>query len=217
MEGLISLIFRLFLSFLVYFIKLSFGGSGGGGIRINTGFLDRSTTILQQVLQQDPFNKTKEIQTCIIPTYAVLKIKKGGKPSGTTINSYSAEKRKFNRDKIISLGRRMKKKVKKIVFGKKLYQEICLNNTALIEHNINPILVFVNRKSGGRLGRALISSFLSLLHNVQVCDLSKYRPSDFLTVYKNTSNLRVLCCGGDGTVNWILNDLISVGMAKVPG
>ena len=80
--------------------------------------------------------------------------------------------------------------------------------------SLSPLLCFVNRDSGGRRGRALLAGLQSLgLNSLQICDLKAESPSARLQLFQGMSkSLNVLCCGGDGTINWILDELGSLNM-----
>ncbi|XP_058812354.1 diacylglycerol kinase theta isoform X2 [Topomyia yanbarensis] len=85
-----------------------------------------------------------------------------------------------------------------------------------IEHSmvplgVQPLLVFVNVKSGGCQGLELISSFRKLLNPYQVFDLDNGGPLPGLYVFRHIQDYKILVCGGDGTIGWVLQCLDNVG------
>ncbi|XP_063244088.1 diacylglycerol kinase theta isoform X3 [Bacillus rossius redtenbacheri] len=76
---------------------------------------------------------------------------------------------------------------------------------------VQPLLVFVNVKSGGCQGLELISSFRKLLNPYQVFDLDNGGPLPGLYVFRHIRNYKILVCGGDGTIGWVLQCLDNVG------
>ncbi|XP_053506053.1 diacylglycerol kinase iota isoform X2 [Ictalurus furcatus] len=81
---------------------------------------------------------------------------------------------------------------------------------------MKPVLVFVNPKSGGNQGNKLLQMFMWTLNPRQVFDLSQGGPREALELYRKVPNLRILACGGDGTVGWILSVLDELQMNPQP-
>lgn len=72
--------------------------------------------------------------------------------------------------------------------------------------NWRPLIVFANKKSGGGLGKLVIDEVSSILHPLQVHDLSTSPPQETLKILDALPNQQftVLICGGDGTINWVM-------------
>ncbi|KAK0404838.1 hypothetical protein QR680_017658 [Steinernema hermaphroditum] len=86
---------------------------------------------------------------------------------------------------------------------------LCLPNVQphMFEKDVEPLLVLVNVKSGGCQGTELISSFRKLLNPFQVFDVLKGGPLVGLYVFRNIPKYKILACGGDGTIGWVLQCL----------
>uniref|UniRef100_A0A7N6AWS5 Diacylglycerol kinase n=1 Tax=Anabas testudineus TaxID=64144 RepID=A0A7N6AWS5_ANATE len=81
---------------------------------------------------------------------------------------------------------------------------------------MKPLLVFVNPKSGGNQGTKILQSLMWYLNPRQVFDLSQEGPKEGLELYRKVHNLRILACGGDGTVGWILSCLDELALNPQP-
>ncbi|KAK8501262.1 hypothetical protein V6N12_008282 [Hibiscus sabdariffa] len=99
----------------------------------------------------------------------------------------------------------------------------------------SPMVVFINPRSGGRIGPVLKERLQQLISEEQVFDLQEVKPHDFvryglacLEKWANNGdfcakeirkNIRVLVAGGDGTVGWVLGclgELNQKGREPVP-
>lgn len=69
----------------------------------------------------------------------------------------------------------------------------------------SPLLVLINSRSGGNLGSSLAKSFCDLLTPEQVVVIDDEGPMPTLLKFSHVKDLRILACGGDGTIGWIMN------------
>ncbi|CAM4973371.1 unnamed protein product, partial [Rotaria socialis] len=88
------------------------------------------------------------------------------------------------------------------------------------------IIAFVNPKSGGLQGQTVLEQLRSQLGEQNVYDLVQdHGPQKGLKDNQDVKNLRIIACGGDGTVGWVLSaldttpmqymDLVSVGVVPL--
>ncbi|XP_048191355.1 diacylglycerol kinase kappa [Perognathus longimembris pacificus] len=75
-----------------------------------------------------------------------------------------------------------------------------------------PLLIFINSKSGDHQGIVFLRKFKQYLNPSQVFDLSKGGPEAGLCMFKNFARFRVLVCGGDGSVSWVLSLVDAFGL-----
>ena len=81
---------------------------------------------------------------------------------------------------------------------------------------VAPILVFLNPKSGGNQGAKLMQKFQWLLNPRQVFDLTQGGPGPAIEMFRHVPNIKLLACGGDGTVGWLLSVLDKVTIDPPP-
>ncbi|KAM7269245.1 hypothetical protein ACFE04_024742 [Oxalis oulophora] len=80
-----------------------------------------------------------------------------------------------------------------------------------------PLLVFINKKSGAQRGNSLRQRLNLLLNPVQVFELSSAQgPEVGLYLFRKVPHFRILVCGGDGTVGWVLNAIDKQNFVSPP-
>ncbi|XP_038679930.1 diacylglycerol kinase 1 isoform X2 [Tripterygium wilfordii] len=72
-----------------------------------------------------------------------------------------------------------------------------------------PLLVFINKKSGAQRGDSLKQRLNLLLNPVQGPEVGLY-------LFRKVHHFRVLACGGDGTVGWVLNAIDKQNFVSPP-
>ncbi|XP_061682888.1 diacylglycerol kinase delta-like isoform X5 [Syngnathoides biaculeatus] len=78
----------------------------------------------------------------------------------------------------------------------------------------SPLLVFVNSKSGDNQGVKFLRRFKQLLNPAQVFDLMNGGPHLGLRLFQKFDTFRILVCGGDGSVGWVLSEIDALMLHK---
>ncbi|XP_056006345.1 diacylglycerol kinase delta-like isoform X3 [Ostrea edulis] len=78
----------------------------------------------------------------------------------------------------------------------------------------SPLLVFVNTKSGDNQGVKFLRRFKQLLNPAQVFDLMNGGPHPGLRLFQRFDQFRILVCGGDGSVGWVLSEIDKLDLHK---
>jgi hypothetical protein len=84
------------------------------------------------------------------------------------------------------------------------------------DYDRTPLLVFVNRKSGGQKGDLLLEQLRGFLPSWQVWDIGPKSPEEGLLFFKQVPNHRVLVAGGDGTAAWVLQTIDALALEYHP-
>ena len=96
----------------------------------------------------------------------------------------------------------------------------------------SPLIVFINAKSGGKVGPSLATVLFRSLGQSQVFDVTEHHPRAVLSaLFKNLTEaeakgdteathirqtLRIIVAGGDGTVTWVLGTILELGLDPQP-
>ncbi|KAA0702404.1 Diacylglycerol kinase delta [Triplophysa tibetana] len=78
----------------------------------------------------------------------------------------------------------------------------------------SPLLVFVNSKSGDNQGVKFLRRFKQLLNPAQVFDIMNGGPHLGLRLFQKFDTFRILVCGGDGSVGWVLSEIDALTLHK---
>lgn len=78
----------------------------------------------------------------------------------------------------------------------------------------SPLLVFVNSKSGDNQGVKFLRRFRQFLNPAQVFALMCTGPRAGLKMFQKFDTFRILVCGGDGSVGWVLTEMDKMNLHK---
>ncbi|XP_010242763.1 PREDICTED: diacylglycerol kinase 2-like isoform X2 [Nelumbo nucifera] len=77
-----------------------------------------------------------------------------------------------------------------------------------LPQDTRPLLVFINTKSGAQYGSSLRRRLNMLLNPIQIFELCPSQGAEAgLKLFEAVQYFRVLVCGGDGTVAWVLDSI----------
>lgn len=98
------------------------------------------------------------------------------------------------------------------------HQQKSVTTTVRNDRPWQPLIVIANRKSGGSDADAILSQFRSILNPVQVIDLASLTPLDGLRwcLLFPDVQYRILICGGDGTIGWVLRTADNLDLPTKP-
>ncbi|MCO5594071.1 hypothetical protein L7F22_048092 [Adiantum nelumboides] len=109
------------------------------------------------------------------------------------------------------------KDVKSTVNSNNLESKNLRYTIAGLPPDIRPLLVFINKKSGGQQGISLKRHFNLLLNPLQVFELSAAQgPEVGLAFFSKVPQFKVLVCGGDGSVGWVLDSIDKQNFTSPP-
>ncbi|KAL8579647.1 hypothetical protein ACOMHN_025599 [Nucella lapillus] len=83
----------------------------------------------------------------------------------------------------------------------------------------SPLLVYVNTKSGDNQsgdnqGVKFLRRFKQLMNPAQVFDLMNGGPYPGLKLFQRFDSFRILICGGDGSIGWVLSEIDKLDLHK---
>ncbi|KAL5253710.1 hypothetical protein ACHWQZ_G013477 [Mnemiopsis leidyi] len=155
-----------------------------------------------------------DFEQIIIPPYWIVfgsKARSGGSRKGLGRRKISYSTRPSSSTKRSSRSKRLSEHEKED--SKRPFH---IKVPSSVPHSKTPLLVFVNPKSGGNQGAYLIQAFQWCLNPRQVFDITEGGPGLALSLFQNVVNLRILVCGGDGTVGWVLSEIDKLNFIHSP-
>ncbi|CAF1192614.1 unnamed protein product [Adineta steineri] len=96
-------------------------------------------------------------------------------------------------------------------FRARLPSDLINKSTESNSSPFTPVIVFINKRSGGQVGEKLYRKLLGKLNPRQVFLLENNDTiNNALNIYSSLPNTRICVFGGDGTVGWVLSRLADI-------
>ena len=113
--------------------------------------------------------------------------------------------------------------VSSIVFWKRFYLTMTRDDSWSMELEKREasnddilLLLFYNQRSGGFQGNYILNSVTKHLDHVLAFSVQDRSLPMILKLITPTNKMRIMICGGDGTVNWVLQILHQAGWEIIP-
>lgn len=179
--------------------------------------LERTTSKSKKIIPQRPIGKEKDaVKRYRIP---ILKPSIVSKASHSEQSDHCLEETKSSSEPMnffdTATNERSLKRLGSLA-PKADKEGYVLGDEYLEDTRDTPLLVFVNSRSGSQQGLILKMQLRSLLNPIQVWDLADGGPEKVLKSFSVFTRLRLLVCGGDGTVSWIISALDKMELEKWP-
>ncbi|XP_054729510.1 eye-specific diacylglycerol kinase isoform X3 [Anastrepha obliqua] len=164
------------------------------------------------------FNQAKIGEECLLGNYAPIIVPPSWIVKLPTKGNFKSSIRVNNKANVTIAGGKKKGMSKRQKQKEEKKEPRAFIVKPIPSPDVIPVIVFINPKSGGNQGVKLLGKFQHLLNPRQVFDLTQGGPKMGLELFRKAPNLRVLACGGDGTVGWVLSvlDMLNPPITPAP-